>query len=222
MSRGRESMAACAHPKALLDAMRVLLTEPRPSTYTTEGIGELMRREATVMDSKKTVVDVLTEHRVVDCTNVRDAADYTDDELREMDSALGALFDELARCPGKSYKVAVLPGMVDDPYPAIALDVFVDPLRRCKRRAEHIAKARVHLLRYCADFVTFLVYTRDARGGGRGSYEVTAYTPEVEDDETTSLRREFDPTILAEAMERWSPPNTGAVSFRLSSNSELV
>ena len=150
----RQSYADGSHPKPVLDAMKVLLQAPMPSTDN-DGFLEIFRRQSTAI-GKTDVKTIMYNYNVVDCTNV---IEYDKDEIEKMDKSLDGLFDMLCKTPS-NYKVVILPG---DDYPVIHLDVFVNEIRACDKRKAHILRARTHLLKFCADETTFAVYKKTCR-----------------------------------------------------------
>jgi hypothetical protein len=194
----RESLAAGLHPRPVLDAMKILLEEPIPSMCTLEGMKETIKRQQAIVDNNTTVMtvaDVMFKFNVKDCTDARD--EYDKDEIDEMDTSLGALFDMLTKTPS-TYKVSILPGSYNDEYPAINLDVFVSDIYRCDKRAVHIQRARAHLLKFCADEMLFAVYKKIGK----------EYTLSVYSWSDTELTKEDDQFILECCMNRWSPMNS--------------
>ena len=201
----RESLATNKLPSDVIQAMRILTAAPIPSSYTTAGLTEMMRRNAVkIGQNNLTVSSVICAHNVIDCTNTRLISDCSELELKNVDASIQDLFKILLKTCGSS-KVVIFS---KPHYPILVVDVFVDLVFRCDKRAEHIAKIRSHLISYDeTEDTMFAIYAKKRCTGCNechGLFDLTVYDFTLVNNKRTMLDISCK-SICEKVIARWAP-----------------
>lgn len=137
----RASLAAGAHPTAVLDAMNILLADPIPKSASEQAAREASK----VVDEDGTT---LTVFEVMMKYNVIDMASNTDtDDCSAVDEAIDDVFNSLSK--GHNKIVAL-------PSPRFEVDVYVDASLECPNKDLHTDQIRSHVLQNENDVIVVM------------------------------------------------------------------
>lgn len=177
-----KSYTAGAHPKPVLDAIRILINARlKPSRdFGIEALCIAHRQLVQDTDGKvRTVSDIMYKYNVRDVT--KESGDGDGDGDRELDVLMRGLYTLLTKTPtmrDTSHEVAIFPYSVqyaDNECPYIKRKVHIDAIGTCEKWPQHVAEIKKHMQEFSVESFSALVYT-PRRYGQRGiEWHVAGY-----------------------------------------------